>query len=55
MDLIVYSMQGRPSTGSKGLGQVFVNGLSLVPSPPAMMIACLTPFILNTFLVSISF
>ena len=38
----VCSMHGRPRTGSMGLGLVLVKGRNLVPSPPAMITACLT-------------
>ena len=33
-------MTGSPSSGTKGLGMWQVRGLSRMPSPPAMMIAC---------------
>src|SRR5690348_12175153 len=39
----MYEMNGRPTSGTTGLGIVEVSGRRRVPSPPARISACMSP------------
>ena len=48
-------MHGMPMIGNIGLGREFVNGLSLVPSPPAKITVCVDSDILIRYVTTLLF